>query len=80
MRYAWGNGLTPGGEHCCNIWQGTFPTSNSRDDGHLSTAPVIPFRQRVANGYGLYEMAGNGWEWCADWFLPKHYTDNPQGI
>ncbi len=80
MRYGWGNDLTPGGKHKCNIWQGTFPTANTRDDGHLGTAPV---RTYSANGYGLYEMAGNVWEWCADWFLPKYYrnspTDNPQG-
>ncbi|MBT2551034.1 formylglycine-generating enzyme family protein [Arthrobacter sp. ISL-65] len=80
MRYAWGNDLIPGGEHRCNIWQGTFPTSNSRDDGHLGTAAVKSF---LPNGYGLYEMAGNVWEWCNDWFLPKYYrnspTDNPQG-
>ncbi|MDQ0618654.1 formylglycine-generating enzyme family protein [Arthrobacter globiformis] len=80
LRYAWGNELTPGGEHLCNIWQGTFPTTNTLDDGHLGTAPVRTF---PPNGYGLYEMAGNAWEWCADWFLPKYYrnspTDNPQG-
>ncbi|MGN7251448.1 MULTISPECIES: formylglycine-generating enzyme family protein [unclassified Arthrobacter] len=80
MRYAWGNELTPDGEHRCNIWQGTFPTTNTRDDGHLGTAPVRSF---PPNGYGLYEMAGNVWEWCADWFLPKYYrnspADNPQG-
>jgi formylglycine-generating enzyme required for sulfatase activity len=80
MRYAWGNELTPGGEHLCNIWQGTFPTANTRDDGHLGTASVRSF---PPNGYGLHEMAGNVWEWCADWFLPKYYrtspTDSPQG-
>ncbi len=79
-RFAWGNDLTPDGEHRCNIWQGTFPKTNTLDDGHLGTAPVRSF---PPNGYGLYEMAGNVWEWCADWFLPKYYrnspTDNPQG-
>jgi formylglycine-generating enzyme required for sulfatase activity len=80
MRYAWGNELTPGGEHRCNIWQGTFPSTNTLEDGHLGTAPARTFKP---NGYGLYEMAGNVWEWCADWFLPKYYrnspADNPQG-
>lgn len=79
-RYAWGDELTPGGEHRCNIWQGSFPKTNTRDDGHLGTAPVRTF---PPNGYGLYEMAGNVWEWCNDWFLPKYYrnspVDNPQG-
>jgi formylglycine-generating enzyme required for sulfatase activity len=80
MRYAWGNELTPHSEHRCNIWQGTFPKTNTREDGHAGTAPVRSF---PPNGYGLYEMAGNVWEWCADWFLPKYYrnspTRNPQG-
>ncbi|MHC6592844.1 formylglycine-generating enzyme family protein [Arthrobacter sp. C152] len=80
MRYAWGNELTPNGEHRCNIWQGTFPQKNTTDDGYLGTAPVKTF---PPNGYGLYEVAGNVWEWCSDWFLPKYYrnspTDNPQG-
>ncbi|WP_433874899.1 formylglycine-generating enzyme family protein [Sinomonas atrocyanea] len=79
-RYAWGDELTPGGEHRCNKWQGTFPTVNTQDDGFLGTAPVKSF---PANGYGLYEVAGNVWEWCNDWFLPKYYRnspkDNPKG-
>lgn len=79
-RYAWGDQLTPEGEHRCNIWQGTFPKTNTIDDGHLGTAPVKAY---PPNGYGLYEVAGNVWEWCSDWFLPKYYrnspTDNPTG-
>jgi formylglycine-generating enzyme required for sulfatase activity len=79
-RYAWGDELTPGGEHRCNKWQGTFPTVNTEEDGFLGTAPVKSF---PANGYGLYEVAGNVWEWCNDWFLPKYYrnspSENPQG-
>lgn len=74
-RYAWGDELTPGGEHRCNKWQGTFPTSNTKDDGFLGTAPVKSF---PANGYGLYEVAGNVWEWCNDWFLPKYYRNSPK--
>ncbi|WP_081998624.1 formylglycine-generating enzyme family protein [Sinomonas humi] len=74
-RYAWGDELTPDGQHRCNIWQGTFPTVNTQDDGFLGTAPVRTF---PANGYGLYEMAGNTWEWCNDWFLPKYYRNSPR--
>ncbi|WP_336857093.1 formylglycine-generating enzyme family protein [Sinomonas albida] len=79
-RYAWGDELTPDGEHRCNIWQGTFPTVNTAEDGFLGTAPVKSF---PPNEFGLYEVAGNVWEWCADWFLPRYYANspaqNPQG-
>lgn len=79
-RYAWGDELTPNGEHRCNIWQGTFPNLNTKDDGYLGTAPV---RSYPPNGYGLYDVAGNVWEWCADRFLPEYYRtaprNNPQG-
>lgn len=80
-RYPWGNDLlAAGGAHNCNIWQGTFPHINTREDGYLATAPVRSF---PPNGYGLYEVSGNVWEWCADWFLPKYYRAspavNPQG-
>jgi formylglycine-generating enzyme required for sulfatase activity len=61
-RYAWGDDLLPGGEHRCNIWQGRFPTRNTQDDGWFGTAPV---RSYPPNGYGLYNVAGNVWEWCA---------------
>ena len=74
-RYPWGDELHGVGEdgqleHRCNIWQGTFPTVNTVDDGFLATAPVKSFDP---NGYGLYQTSGNVWEWCADWFLPKYY-------
>ncbi|WP_348647998.1 formylglycine-generating enzyme family protein [Brachybacterium sp. Marseille-Q7125] len=62
-RYAWGDELTPGGEHRCNIWQGAFPVRNTLEDGYLATAPVRSF---PPNGFGLYEVAGNVWEWCSD--------------
>lgn len=61
--YPWGDELTPGGVHRCNIWQGTFPTHNTGADGYLGTAPVRSYRP---NGYGLYNVSGNVWEWCAD--------------
>ena len=56
----------------CNIWQGTFPTHNTLDDGHLATAPVRTF---APNGYGLHQMVGNVWEWCHDAFSPTTYAD-----
>lgn len=68
-RYPWGDELTPKGRHRCNIWQGRFPDVNTGDDGHIGTAPVKSF---APNGYGLYNVAGNVWEWCSDWFGTAH--------
>ncbi|MGS2779632.1 formylglycine-generating enzyme family protein [Robertmurraya sp. GLU-23] len=68
-RFPWGNELTPNGEHRCNIWQGTFPTYNDMRDGYIGTAPVDTFKP---NGYGLYNMSGNVWEWCSDYFDPRY--------
>jgi formylglycine-generating enzyme len=65
--YPWGDELTPGGEHRCNIWQGDFPTTDTAEDGFAGTAPVDSF---PPNGYGLHNVSGNVWEWCADWFGP----------
>ena len=73
-RFAWGDELTTRGRWMCNIWQGTFPTVNTLEDGHLTTAPVKSF---APNGYGLWNTAGNVWEWCADWFDPTYYTRSP---
>ncbi|HUG64396.1 MAG TPA: formylglycine-generating enzyme family protein [Gaiellaceae bacterium] len=63
--YPWGNELEPGGVHRMNVWQGSFPDSNSRADGYVGTAPVRSF---PPNGLGLYETTGNVWEWTADPF------------
>lgn len=72
-RYAWGDDLLgDGGLHMCNIWQGDFPTSNSADDGFVATSPVGSF---PPNDYGLFDMAGNVWDWCADWFSPHTYRE-----
>lgn len=73
-RFAWGDELTPRGKWMCNIWQGDFPVRNTADDGFLGTAPVKRYRP---NGYGLWQMAGNVWEWCADWFSADCYATSP---
>ena len=70
--FPWGNELTPGGEHRCNIWQGRFPVHNTAADGYVGTAPVHAY---APNGYGLYNVAGNVWEWCEDYFSPRYHGD-----
>ncbi|AKU18971.1 hypothetical protein VV02_15390 [Luteipulveratus mongoliensis] len=78
-RYSWGEELTPGGAHMANIWQGRFPVKNTLDDGFAGTAPVDAF---PPNDYRLHNMAGNVWEWCADWWTTDHDTavqQNPPG-
>jgi formylglycine-generating enzyme len=72
-RYPWGDTLTPEGEHLCNIWQGEFPTRNTRNDGYAGTAPVGSF---PPNGFGLYNVSGNVWEWCQDWFSATFHVGN----
>jgi formylglycine-generating enzyme required for sulfatase activity len=66
-RYAWGDDLTPDAGWMCNIWQGTFPSENTLDDGFLGTAPVGSF---PPNAFGMCDMAGNTWDWVNDWFGP----------
>ncbi len=73
-RFPWGDDLEPGGKHRMNVWQGTFPTRNTEADGHFGPAPAQTYR---ANGYGLYQMTGNVWEWCWDWFDPSYYDQSP---
>lgn len=77
-RYPWGDRLVPNKKHRCNIWQGTFPDKNTLKDGFTGTAPVDAFEP---NGYGLYNCAGNVWEWCGDWWETIHELDacDPQG-
>jgi formylglycine-generating enzyme len=64
-RFPWGDELEPGGAHAMNVWQGTFPSQNTGDDGWLGTAPVDEYEP---NGHGMMNMSGNVWEWCADRF------------
>lgn len=74
-RYPWGDELTPRGQHRCNIWQGPFPRRNTGEDGYIGTAPVKAYRP---NAFGLHNMVGNVWEWCADWFdATYHASDSP---
>jgi len=78
--YPWGDELEPGGEHRMNVWQGTFPRRNTLGDGYYGTCPVDTF---PPNAYGLSNMTGNTWEWCADWFSRTFHTQdrrtNPRG-
>jgi formylglycine-generating enzyme required for sulfatase activity len=79
-RYPWGGDLMPGGQHQCNIWQGRFPEVNTAEDGFSATAPVNTFEP---NPFGLYNMVGNTWEWCSDWFHASYHAtatlEDPQG-
>lgn len=83
--YPWGDELTPADpatgrlRHRCNIWQGEFPGVNTAEDGFRFTCPVDAY---PPNGFGIYSITGNAWEWCSDWFstaFPAEATTNPAG-
>jgi formylglycine-generating enzyme required for sulfatase activity len=83
--YPWGDELKPAGRTMANIYQGHFPDHDSADDGFRGVAPVAQF---PANAYGLYDVAGNVWEWVSDWYRPDYYAElasagriarNPEG-
>jgi formylglycine-generating enzyme required for sulfatase activity len=81
--YPWGNEAINEGKPKANTWEGKFPYLNEKKDGYEGLAPVKSY---LANGYGLYDMAGNVWEWCSDWYQHDYYvslkdkvTVNPVG-
>jgi formylglycine-generating enzyme len=83
--YPWGDELNPNGKWMANSYQGKFPVKEESEDGAEGITQVA---QYPANGYGLYDMAGNVWEWCSDWYRPDYYsilaaaggvTRNPKG-
>jgi formylglycine-generating enzyme required for sulfatase activity len=84
--YAWGDEFRPGGKWMANIYTGQFPYKDTGEDGFAGLAPV---GQYPPNGYGLFDMAGNVWQWCSDWYRPDYYARlklagvvvarNPQG-
>ncbi len=82
--YPWGDEFKPGGKWMANSHQGHFPDHDAGDDGFTGTGPVARF---PANGYGLYDVAGNVWEWVSDWYQPDYYQQlqkagvarNPKG-
>jgi formylglycine-generating enzyme required for sulfatase activity len=70
--YVWGDEFAPGGSILANTWLGEFPWQSLKPGGEVGASPVGSF---PANGYGLYDMAGNVWEWTSDYFTPRHPDD-----
>ncbi|HXD29707.1 MAG TPA: formylglycine-generating enzyme family protein [Pyrinomonadaceae bacterium] len=74
-KYGWGDELRPNGKPVANWWQGQFPEHDTGEDGFTNRAPIKSF---PPNGYGLYDTAGNVWEWCADWYAGDYYNESPR--
>jgi len=68
--YTWGNQFKPDGKWMANIFEGTFPAHDEGSDGFVGIAPI---KKYPPNAYGLFDMAGNVWEWCSDWYRPDYY-------
>ncbi len=75
--FAWGEELKPGGKFQANIYQGKFPVENE-DTGEDGFKGIAPVAQYPPNAYGLYDVAGNVWEWCSDWYRPDSYAQSSE--